>query len=498
MSKPVKKPRKKATTGYKMPEPLPAGEVLVDVGKNQWRLGPSIGKGGFGEIYAAQEASSKSPKYPYVVKVEPHGNGPLFVEMHFYMKNAKQADIEAFMKKHKLKTFGMPAYLGSGSHEMGASKYRFIVMEKFGADIDQLRRDKGALSSTSVFQMGWQITYVLEYIHDFGYIHGDIKGGNVLLGVNKSQVYLVDFGLATKFSTEREFKPNPKKAHDGTIEYTSRDAHHGVPTRRGDFEILGFNLIHWLGGTLPWDSHLSDPKTVQQLKEDNLKDVPKFIKTCLGKKSETLIKYFQYVNSLKFDEVPDYKKIRSLFEDEIRKNGKTVDSPFDFLGTVKKRRSLCGDRLDDGDDENVTPVKKLAKKKEKKQKEVIENKTEEVMTPAMKEILAKKEKNALKKKKTKTSDDKNGEVDNAGMMEIRKKKDKASEETNGHLGARKKKTKASSDDSDGEVYNAEMLEIKQKINKGRSEEVRENGRPRRHLPACNYDERTPRQPRKKT
>lgn len=48
-----------------------------------------------------------------------------------------------------------------------------------------------------------------------------------------NQAYLIDFGLATKFSTEKEFKPNPKKAHDGTIEYLSRDAHKG-----GKFKII--------------------------------------------------------------------------------------------------------------------------------------------------------------------------------------------------------------------------------------------------------------------
>ena len=94
MAKAPKKPRKKATNGYNMPDPLPAGELLTAIAKKQWILGTSIGKGGFGEFYCAKEASSKASKYPYVVKVEPHGNGPLFVDMHFYMKNAKQADGE--------------------------------------------------------------------------------------------------------------------------------------------------------------------------------------------------------------------------------------------------------------------------------------------------------------------------------------------------------------------------------------------------------------------
>jgi hypothetical protein len=50
-----------------------------------------------------------------------------------------------------------------------------------------------------------------------------------LLGLQKgteNQVYLVDFGLASHYS-EKEYKPDPKKAHNGTIEYTSRDAHVG-------------------------------------------------------------------------------------------------------------------------------------------------------------------------------------------------------------------------------------------------------------------------------
>lgn len=68
----------------------------------------------------------------------------------------------------------------------------------------------------------------MEYIHERGYVHADIKAANILMSASsKSQVYLVDFGLATHFNTDETFKPNPKKAHNGTIEYLSRDAHLG-------------------------------------------------------------------------------------------------------------------------------------------------------------------------------------------------------------------------------------------------------------------------------
>lgn len=46
------KKRKAKANGYEFPDPLPLGEILKDVSKKEWLLGPSIGKGGFGEIYS--------------------------------------------------------------------------------------------------------------------------------------------------------------------------------------------------------------------------------------------------------------------------------------------------------------------------------------------------------------------------------------------------------------------------------------------------------------
>lgn len=75
MSGRVKKaaaPRKKAN-GYKMPAPIPLGEVITDTtGKKKWRIGPSIGVGGFGEIYSACDDNGSPKKvgsYPFVIKI---------------------------------------------------------------------------------------------------------------------------------------------------------------------------------------------------------------------------------------------------------------------------------------------------------------------------------------------------------------------------------------------------------------------------------------------
>ena len=78
--------KKKTGSGYKMPEHLAEGTVLTDLQKKQWVLGKTIGMGGFGEIYTVREGGKGKE---FVVKIEPHENGPLFVEMHYYLAAGK-------------------------------------------------------------------------------------------------------------------------------------------------------------------------------------------------------------------------------------------------------------------------------------------------------------------------------------------------------------------------------------------------------------------------
>ena len=47
--------------------------------------------------------------------------------------------------------------------------------------------------------------------------------------------------------------------YHGTARFTSLDAHRGLhPSYRGDLEILAYNILYWLTGSLPWlvSSHL--------------------------------------------------------------------------------------------------------------------------------------------------------------------------------------------------------------------------------------------------
>jgi vaccinia related kinase len=69
-SQPKKAPNKK--NGYESPKPLVKGAVLMDNQKNAWKVGESIGRGGFGEIYSACKVGTNITEltdYPYVIKI---------------------------------------------------------------------------------------------------------------------------------------------------------------------------------------------------------------------------------------------------------------------------------------------------------------------------------------------------------------------------------------------------------------------------------------------
>ncbi|XP_073432764.1 serine/threonine-protein kinase VRK2 isoform X3 [Dendrobates tinctorius] len=219
----------------KLPAPLPEGFIITDTSKKSWRLGRKLGQGGFGLIYSASPDCNVTvaDEAAYVIKVENFLNGPLFCELKFYQRAAKQDDVKKWIHGHKLDYLGIPRYWGTGEINYNSSSYRFMVVDRLGSDLQKLQMNNGGrLPVKTVMQIGIRMVDILEYIHEHEYVHGDIKAGNILLHASDpSKVYLADYGLSYRYcpnGKHKEYKEDPKKCHNGTIEFTSRDAHKGV------------------------------------------------------------------------------------------------------------------------------------------------------------------------------------------------------------------------------------------------------------------------------
>ncbi|XP_072121371.1 serine/threonine-protein kinase VRK1-like isoform X3 [Mobula birostris] len=358
----------KGTTRKKLPEPLPVGLVLTDSEKRHWKLGKVIGSGGFGLIHLASPASANDVgnDAKYVIKIEYQENGPLFSELKFYQRAAKPEHIKAWMKSHKLSFLGIPAYWGSGLTKHNGKSYRFMVIDRLGVDLQKLLEAReNRLDKTSALKIGCQLLDILEFIHEHEYIHGDIKSANLLLGfenhkkhfelhsqhaggtqqvrqhpwkrpVNVSGrnptsglkregrvrrrrlVYLADYGLAFRYrpnGAHKCYKEDRKKGHNGTIEFTSIDAHKGVaPSRRSDLEILGYCLLQWLCGKLPWEQDLKDPVAVQRAKVKFMENLPTSVHQCFpsGYDASEIVNYLSYVSTLKYEERPQYQQLHNI------------------------------------------------------------------------------------------------------------------------------------------------------------------------------------------
>ncbi|XP_045436714.1 serine/threonine-protein kinase VRK2 isoform X3 [Pipistrellus kuhlii] len=217
---------------YKLPDPLPEGKVLNDMEGKQWVLGKMIGAGGFGLIYLAFPTNKPDKDARHVIKVEYQENGPLFSELKFYQRAAKKECIKKWIECKQLDYLGIPVFYGSGLTEFKGRSYRFMVMERLGMDLQKISDQNGTFRKSTVLQLGVRMLDVLEYIHENEYVHGDIKAANLLLGYkNPDRVYLADYGLAYRYcpnGNHKQYQENPRKGHNGTMEFTSLDAHKGV------------------------------------------------------------------------------------------------------------------------------------------------------------------------------------------------------------------------------------------------------------------------------
>lgn len=73
-----------------------------------------------------------------------------------------------------------------------------------------------------------------------------------------------------------------------------------------------------------------------------MKDLPGLFTKCFGKEPvpHCLMQYLEYCNKLRYDETPDYERLRQMFLEEWKKSGsKGSSSLLDWTSSSSKRKS---------------------------------------------------------------------------------------------------------------------------------------------------------------
>ena len=98
-----------SVSGNILPNRLPNGEIMkglkqkIDGAENtSWRIGNPLGSGGFGDIYFCDEDVRRvvQKDAPLAMKVEPHMNGPLFIERNFYLRAVSPKRVQEYKEKN--------------------------------------------------------------------------------------------------------------------------------------------------------------------------------------------------------------------------------------------------------------------------------------------------------------------------------------------------------------------------------------------------------------
>lgn len=212
--------------------------------------------------------------------------------------------------------------------------YDYLIMGFLGSDLESLRKKTKGFSLKTVLMIGHEILERLEDLHSKNYIHRDIKPENFLIGLKEDRktIYMIDFGCSKSYINENNCHINcsTNKQIVGTPTFVSLNTHVGLEqSRRDDIESLGYMLIYFYKGYLPWGNYSSKDRDEINNQIFIKKQEESLEKLCLNMPKE-FYEFMKYARTLKFESTPDYSYLKQLLLNRMRENDYIYDYEFDW------------------------------------------------------------------------------------------------------------------------------------------------------------------------
>jgi eukaryotic-like serine/threonine-protein kinase len=212
---------------------------LAEIGNvlgNRYRLIELLGQGGMATIYRARDSQLERDVAVKVLRAE-YGRDP-----DFSSRFRQEAQAAAALNHPNV-----VAVYDYGQDPAGP----YIVMELVdGEDLASVIRRTGALPPRQAARIAAEVARALAAAHARGFVHRDVKPGNVLVG-RDGRVKVADFGIARAVAEAQMTLPGTTL---GSVHYFSPEQARGEPaTTSSDVYALGIVLFELLTGRRPWE-----------------------------------------------------------------------------------------------------------------------------------------------------------------------------------------------------------------------------------------------------
>lgn len=212
--------------------------------------------------------------------------------------------------------------------------YSILAMDLLGPSLeDTVQICGGTVDAHTAAMAAEQGIHLLAFLHSKSIVHRDIKAENFMWGIEDKchHLYLIDFGMSTKYRLKRHVSMATNKQMTGTARYASINAMKGcTQSRRDDLEALAHVLIYALRGSLPWSG--LDARTYKEklMLITKTKEKTPLEELCQGF-PEQFMRFLHYSRNLQFEEIPKYDVLTAGFRELRTKE----DHDLQFLQGLK-------------------------------------------------------------------------------------------------------------------------------------------------------------------
>ncbi|MBN9393548.1 MAG: protein kinase [Chloroflexi bacterium] len=217
---------------------------------NRYRKGRSLGAGGFGEVFYAEDIKFNPPR-PVAIKIV---HTDLLVDPQVRDGISKEANV--------LAQFKHPNILRVLDFEVGQAG-AFIVTElaEGGSLAQKLKPDPNQppkpLPRKEVLFILERIALALDEAHSHNIVHRDIKPANILLDIN-GQPQLADFGFA--LTVTKSIALQTLTSVYGTPQYVAPEVWNDQAGKSSDIYALGVMLYEMITGYTPFLGNFDELK----------------------------------------------------------------------------------------------------------------------------------------------------------------------------------------------------------------------------------------------